>query len=235
MNCHGRGTVDRVGRKRARRGRDRRSRLRSLRLRRGRRSDLLPFRLFRCGHKARGLAGRAGSEVDGCCASGREQADSRGERGLAGRDRERGQRRHGPSRRDRGRGLRRPLAADSYSGGHRCDRRQEHGSGRRVDAPDAGRVARAFDPVERLGVRRDENLEALVIRAPADGTLRHGRHIYRGGRTVAFAAGFFRVMCRASLLPCGPGWRWPSVPPALFVWKGLQGQVQTLSRRTSLN
>jgi hypothetical protein len=22
---------------------------------------------------------------------------------------------------------------------------------------------------------------------------------------VAFAAGFFRVMCRASLLPCGPG------------------------------
>jgi hypothetical protein len=63
-----------------------------------------------------GLSRRASGEIDRRCASGCEQAHPCCDRGLAGRDCERGKRRHGPSRRDRrgGRrrhGLRKPAPA----------------------------------------------------------------------------------------------------------------------------
>jgi hypothetical protein len=66
------------------------------------------------------------------------------------------------------------------------DRREDdRNGGSPLSSEEAGGPARAFDAVERLGMRRYEDLEAVVVRAPADQALGHGRHIYRRGRTVA--------------------------------------------------
>src|SRR5581483_5263007 len=151
----------------------------------------------------RGLApelARLGGQVDGCRGAGGEEADAARERELRRRERS--------------------CADPGATRGRRCgsrahdlDRRQDDRHRRRLRRHTGTRgPARAVDRVERLRVRRHENLEALVVRSPADRALGHGKPTYTawGGQRPA------RISHVARCLTIGVGLRYHRV----LGWRG---------------
>jgi hypothetical protein len=134
------------------------------------------------------LALRSDQQVDRGCRPCRQEADSCRERTVAGTEDEGRERGDSPARR---RGRDGHLSAP-------IDGLDDRGRRGRVPAPRLGGTLSAGDGVERLLVRRHDDLNAAVIRLPADGTLEHGRSRISRAADMRQEAGYSESCVRMS-------------------------------------